>query len=183
MLATEGNGTRPRIYLYDRNDPDGLTLLSEAHPDLERIVEPTAVTYPARDGLTIPAYLTVPPDRRPGERLPVVILVQDAPWPTDLVDTWAAGGIAAGTALGGMPKLRGLHRFDVWSQFLVSRGYAVLQATSRGSGGYGDRFLTAGFGEWGQAMQHDLVDGLDWLIAQGIADPYRVCIAGGGYGG
>jgi dipeptidyl aminopeptidase/acylaminoacyl peptidase len=146
-------------------------------------VEPEPVVYLARDGLRIPAYLTLPPDRRADERLPVVLLPQNGPWPSEVVDGWADGRLARPSLPRGMPWLRQPHELDVWSQLLASRGYVVLQPNVRGSSGYGDRFLAAGFEQWGQAMQDDLLDGLDWLIEQGIADPERVCIAGGGYGG
>jgi dipeptidyl aminopeptidase/acylaminoacyl peptidase len=68
-------------------------------------------------------------------------------------------------------------------QFLASRGYAVLQPEFRGSTGFGERHLTAGFKQWGQAMQDDLADGARWAIAQGIADPQRIAIMGASYGG
>ncbi len=83
----------------------------------------------------------------------------------------------------GGPYLRDTDRFDYWAQFLVERGYAVLKPNFRGSAGYGDAFLEAGFEEWGGAMQNDLIDGVDWMVEQGLADPERVCIVGGSYGG
>ncbi|NOX49874.1 MAG: S9 family peptidase, partial [Gammaproteobacteria bacterium] len=69
------------------------------------------------------------------------------------------------------------------TQYLVNNGYAVLKPNFRGSSGYGDAFMAAGFEQWGMKMQDDLIDGLDWMIAQGYADPQKVCIAGGSYGG
>jgi len=69
------------------------------------------------------------------------------------------------------------------TQFLANRGYAVLQPNFRGSSGYGSKFLEAGYGEWGLKMQDDVTDGVKKLIADGIADPKRICIAGGSYGG
>jgi dipeptidyl aminopeptidase/acylaminoacyl peptidase len=132
--------------------------LAESYPGLPGIVEPRPVTIPARDGTPVPAYLTLPPG---GQRkgLPTVILPHGGPWSRDT----------------GAPHY--------WVQFLVSRGYAVLQPNFRGSSGHGDRYLAAGFEQWGLAMQNDLVDGLDWLVEQGIADPERVCMVGGSYGG
>jgi len=73
--------------------------------------------------------------------------------------------------------------FDWWAQALASRGYAVLQPEFRGSDGYGWKFFAAGFGEWGRKMQSDLSDGVQYLAAQGIIDPKRVCIVGASYGG
>ena len=112
----------------------------------------------ARDGLSIPTYLTLPPGG--GKSLPLVVLVHGGPW------------------------ARGSHwAFDPEVQFLASRGYAVLQPEFRGSTGFGRQHLEAGFGQWGLAMQDDLVDAVKWAVAQGHADPKRVCIAGGSYGG
>lgn len=103
VFTTEGNGTLPRQYLHDRDRPDALVSLARAHEGLEAAVEARPVSYDARDGLTIPAYLTLPPDRRNDEPLPTVLLPHGGPWARD------TGG------------------FHYWVQFLVSRGYAVLQ--------------------------------------------------------
>jgi dipeptidyl aminopeptidase/acylaminoacyl peptidase len=157
ILRIDGNGARPRYFLYDHGEQH-LMRLAESYPGLPGIVEPRPVTIPARDGTPVPAYLTLPPG---GQRkgLPTVILPHGGPWSRDT----------------GAPHY--------WVQFLVSRGYAVLQPNFRGSSGHGDRYLAAGFEQWGLAMQNDLVDGLDWLVEQGIADPERVCMVGGSYGG
>ncbi|MFM2044038.1 MAG: hypothetical protein RLY86_2614 [Pseudomonadota bacterium] len=117
-----------------------------------------AISYQARDGLTIPGYLTLPPGREP-KNLPFIVLPH------------------------GGPIARDTQTFDTLSQFLASRGYAVLQPNFRGSSGYGTAFLTAGFGQWGLSMQTDVTDGVKWAIAQGIADPARICIVGWSYGG
>jgi dipeptidyl aminopeptidase/acylaminoacyl peptidase len=115
--------------------------------------------YKARDGLVIPAFLTLPPG--PSQKnLPAMIIVKPDPWTRSAVWGWAA---------------------DV--QFLASRGYAVLQPEARGSYGFGAAFYAAGTKQWGRAMQDDLADGAKWLVQQGIADPSRICIMGGGYGG
>lgn len=147
--------TPARHYLFDRK-AGRLVRLASAYPDIERVYEARLVSYRARDGLDIPAYLTLPGGDPP---YPSVVLPHGGPWSRD-----------SGT-------------FDYWTQFLASRGYAVLQPNFRGSSGYGDRFLSAGFEQWGLAMQDDLVDGLDWLVARGIADADRVCFVGGSYGG
>jgi dipeptidyl aminopeptidase/acylaminoacyl peptidase len=118
-----------------------------------------SIHYAARDGLDIPAYLTLPPGVTDPSGLPLVVL--------------AHGG----------PASRDVAGFDWWAQALASRGYAVLQANFRGSTGYGRAFLEAGYGEWGRKMQTDLSDGVRWLAAEGIIDPARVCIVGASYGG
>lgn len=112
----------------------------------------------ARDGLPLPLYLTLPPGG--GKKLPLVLLVHGGPWSRG--STWD---------------------FDPEVQFLASRGYAVLEPAFRGSTGYGGRHFHASFGQWGLAMQDDLVDALRWAVEQGHADPARVCIAGASYGG
>ena len=117
------------------------------------------VTYAARDGLVIPAYLTLPPGVEP-RNLPFVIMPHGGPWARDS------------------------YGFDPWVQLLANRGYAVLQPNFRGSVGYGKAFLNASTEQWGVgAMQHDLTDGVRWAVAEGIADPKRVAIMGGSYGG
>lgn len=116
-----------------------------------------AVTYPARDGLSIPAYLTLPKDG--AKALPTVIMIHGGP---QFRDEWA---------------------FDADVQLLASRGYAVLQPQFRGSTGFGRKFETAGYGQWGLAMQDDVSAGVDYLVKRGIADPARVCIYGTSYGG
>jgi len=115
------------------------------------------ITYAATDGLEIPAYLTLPRGR-PAQKLPLIVLVHGGPAARDTAD------------------------FDWWSQALADQGYAVLQANFRGSD-LSRAFLIRGFGEWGRKMQTDLSDGVRYLVKQGIADPARVCIVGGSYGG
>ncbi|WP_423607099.1 alpha/beta hydrolase family protein [Sphingomonas sp. MS122] len=116
------------------------------------------VSYAARDGLRIPAYLTVPVGR-PARALPLIVMPHGGPF---VRDSWA---------------------YDPYVQFLASRGYAVLQPNFRGSTGYGRDFARAGEGEWGRKMQDDVDDGARWLAAEGVSDPKRVCIMGASYGG
>jgi dipeptidyl aminopeptidase/acylaminoacyl peptidase len=147
-------------YLFDRRSGD-LTFQYRPRPDLptEHLARMQAVRYHARDGLQIPAYLTLPRGVEPRD-LPAIVLPHGGPWARD---TWG---------------------FDPFAQFLANRGFAVLQPNFRGSAGFGKAFLNAGNREWGTgAMQHDITDGVKWLIEQGIADPDRVGIMGGSYGG
>src|ERR1700719_2866324 len=83
----------------------------------------------------------------------------------------------------GGPRVRGSSGYDTNAQFFANRGYAVLQPNFRASTGYGKRFLNAGNGEWGRKMQDDITWGVKALVAAGIADPARVGISGGSYGG
>jgi dipeptidyl aminopeptidase/acylaminoacyl peptidase len=147
-------------YLYDRTSGQ-VTFLYRSRPDLpvDRLAPMRAIRYRARDGMDVPAYLTVPKGVEP-ERLAVVILPHGGPWARD---AWG---------------------YDPYTQFLANRGYAVLQPNFRGSIGYGKAFLNAGNEEWGTgAMQHDISDGVRHLIDRGIAHPPQVAIFGGSYGG
>lgn len=116
------------------------------------------VHYKSSDGLEIPAYLTLPKGV-PAKNLPVVMVPHGGPWGRDY---WGYNGFA---------------------QFLANRGYAVLMPNFRGSTGYGKKFLDAGNREWGRKMQDDVTWGVKYLVAEGIADPKRVGIMGGSYGG
>src|ERR1700728_1824400 len=116
------------------------------------------VTYTSSDGLEIPAYLTVPKGA-PAKNLPTLILPHGGPWGRD---QWGYSSL---------------------TQFFANRGYAVLQPNFRGSTGYGRKFLDAGNREWGRKMQDDLTWGVKYVVAEGIADPKRVGIIGGSYGG
>ncbi len=147
-------------YLYDRQRGN-VTLLYRSRPNLpsEHLAVSKAIRYTARDGLSIPAYLTLPRGV-PATNLPTVILPHGGPWARD---QWG---------------------YDPYAQFLANRGYAVLQPNFRGSTGYGKRFLNLGNKEWGiGTMQHDISDGVQYLIKQGVAHPARVGIFGGSYGG
>jgi dipeptidyl aminopeptidase/acylaminoacyl peptidase len=117
------------------------------------------VTFPARDGLTIHGYLTLPRGR-PATNLPLILHPHGGPF--GIRDEWS---------------------YNDEVQFYANRGFAVLQVNYRGSGGYGRAYEAAGFKKWGLEMQDDLSDGVKWCIAQGIADPARVVISGASYGG
>ncbi|MCZ6616899.1 MAG: prolyl oligopeptidase family serine peptidase [Gammaproteobacteria bacterium] len=156
VLRAEGNGTFPTYYLYD-DAAKTLLALGRSYSDLGHAVSLNPVVYEARDGQMIPAYYAVPD-------------AGEGPFPTVILPH-------------GGPYARDSDRFDYRVQFLVSRGIAVLKPNYRGSAGYGDVYLAAGFDQWGLKMQDDVIDGLDWMVEQGIADGDRVCIVGGSYGG
>jgi dipeptidyl aminopeptidase/acylaminoacyl peptidase len=123
----------------------------------EDLVPVKPVSFKSRDGLTLHGYLTRPPGA--AGRLPMVLLVHGGPWSRD---EWTLN-----------PTV----------QFLANRGYAVLQVNFRGSGGYGRSFMQAGVGEFGRKMHTDLLDAVAWAVDQGVADPEKVAIYGGSYGG
>ncbi|MCX6272115.1 MAG: prolyl oligopeptidase family serine peptidase [Bacteroidetes bacterium] len=122
------------------------------------MAEMKPITYQSRDGLTIHGYLTLPKGVDP-KNLPVIINPHGGPW---YRDEWYYN-----------PEI----------QFLANRGYAVLQMNFRGSTGYGRKFWEASFKEWGRKMQDDITDGVEYLKKEGIADPKRIAIYGGSYGG
>jgi dipeptidyl aminopeptidase/acylaminoacyl peptidase len=159
VVAATSDRTAGTRYLYDAA-ADRLTKLGEVHPWLPeaQMAPAKPIAYRARDGLTIHGYLTLPVGREP-KRLPVVVNPHGGPWARD---AWG---------------------FNPEVQFLANRGYAVLQMNFRGSTGYGREFWLAGRKQWGLAMQDDVTDGVRWLIAEGIADPKRICIYGASYGG
>jgi dipeptidyl aminopeptidase/acylaminoacyl peptidase len=146
-------------WLYDTEKANP-TLLWNERPDLHpaALSESRAIEYPARDGTRIPAYLTIPKDT--STPMPLVVFPH------------------------GGPRMRTHGVFDGRAQFLASRGYLVLQPNFRGSRGYGKAFMNAGDGQWGRGvMQTDVSDGVANLVRTGRADPDRVAIFGGSYGG
>jgi dienelactone hydrolase len=132
------------------------TILGRVYEGVTAPADMKAISYPAADGLKIPAFLTLPEGA--AKDLPLIVLPH--------------GGPASADSL----------RFDWWSQALAAQGYAVLQPNFRGSI-LDSEFMEAGFGEWGRKMQSDLSDGVRYLAHQGIIDPKRVCIVGASYGG
>jgi dipeptidyl aminopeptidase/acylaminoacyl peptidase len=148
-------------YLFDRTRKE-LSPLGEEYPDLKGAALGSTrwITYKARDGLEIPAYLTLPPGAPDhGAKAPLIVLPHGGPGSRDGFD------------------------FDFLAQFLATRGYAVLQPQFRGSWGFGKAFEDAGKGEWAGKMQTDLLDGVAAVAASGDADSTRVCIVGASYGG
>jgi len=160
LVASVESPTHPMVYYLVDFTSGAATVVGEAYPALNKVQlgELRSAPYKARDGYEIPAYLTIPPGV--GEKnLPLVVLPHGGP---ESHDTW---------------------EFDWLAQFLASRGYAVLQPQFRGSTGYGEAHRKAGEGQWGGLSQDDITDGARALIASGFADPKRVCIVGGSYGG
>ncbi|MEU0135665.1 S9 family peptidase [Streptomyces sp. NPDC006296] len=146
-------------YLYDHATGES-RLLHRAKPDLdpESLAPMRTVSITSRDGLTLPAHLTLPVGVEPS-RLPLVLLVHGGPWSRD---SWG---------------------YNPAAQLFANRGCAVLQVDFRGSTGYGRAFTRAGIGEFAGRMHDDLIDGVRWAVEQGYADPDRVAIMGGSYGG
>lgn len=159
LVEVDSPSDPPVFYLVDF-DQKRADIVAEAYPGLDpaSLGEVTYFEYLARDGTSIPAYLTLPPGR-PAKDLPVVIMPH------------------------GGPESRDDPEFDWLAQFLATRGYAVLQPQFRGSTGYGEAFRKAGYRQWGGLMQDDVSDGVRHLIANGTANPNRVCIVGWSYGG
>jgi dipeptidyl aminopeptidase/acylaminoacyl peptidase len=149
------------FYLYDADKKKVLQLF-ENRPwiKLEQMASMEPVAFKARDGVALHGYVTRPSAKPVAKQLPTVVLVHGGPF--GIRDRW---------------------QFDPEVQLLASRGYAVLQVNFRGSGGFGDAFMRAGFREWGGKMQDDVTDATRWAIDQGIADPKRICIFGASYGG
>jgi dipeptidyl aminopeptidase/acylaminoacyl peptidase len=146
-------------YTYDRDSKKSQLLFSN-QPKLEglSLAQMKPISYQSRDGLTIHGYLTTPVGID-AKNLPTVLLVHGGPWSRD---TWGYNPVV---------------------QWLANRGYAVLQVNFRGSTGYGKQFLNAGNREWAGKMHNDLIDGVNWIVKQGIANPKKVAIMGGSYGG
>jgi dipeptidyl aminopeptidase/acylaminoacyl peptidase len=160
LVAVDSDLDPSSTYVFDRETGEAV-LLYRTRPEvpIEHMSNMQPVRYTARDGVEIPAYLTVPRGVEP-KNLAVVILPHGGPWGRDV---WG---------------------FDGTAQFLANRGYAVFMPNFRGSAGFGEEFLNLGNEQWGTgSMQHDISDGVQWLIDQGIADPEKVAIMGGSYGG
>lgn len=148
-----------RYYTWDRGAQKG-TFMFSARPKLENVLlaNMTPVAIKSRDGLTLNSYLTLP-SGVPPKNLPMVLFVHGGPWARD---TWG---------------------YNPYAQWFANRGYACLQVNFRGSTGYGKKFLYAANRQWGLAMHNDLLDAVDWAVKQGYADPKKVAIMGGSYGG
>lgn len=158
-LIVEGSKSAGGAYVLVDLKSSTATTIAARYPtiDVASTGEQKYITYDARDGTKIDAYLTVP--RTGGKNLPAIVLPH------------------------GGPEARDEGGFDWLSQFFASRGYVVLQPQYRGSTGFGTQFALAGRKEWGAKMQDDVSDGVKYLASTGIADPGRVCIMGWSYGG
>lgn len=159
MLDEQRDDASPSFWLYERATKTA-TKLFDARPALAQytLASMRAVAFPARDGLELHGYLTLPVGAA-GRYMPMVLFVHGGPWARD---SWG---------------------YNPYVQLLANRGYAVLQVNFRGSTGYGKAFLNAGDLQWAGTMRSDLLDAKEWAVAQGIADPARVGIFGGSYGG
>jgi dipeptidyl aminopeptidase/acylaminoacyl peptidase len=159
-IVADSTDTGSTSYYRWQRPAHKATFLFAARPQLQAYalapMQPIAIK--ARDGLTLHSYLTLPVGV-PHEKLPMVLLVHGGPWGRDM---WG---------------------FQPMVQMLANRGYAVLQVNFRASTGYGKAFLNAGNRQWGKAMHDDLLDAVDAMVKKGIADPKKVAIAGGSYGG
>ncbi len=159
-VVSAASDTEPgEVYLFDRKAKK-LDLQYRTREKLPRtaLSSMQAIRYKSSDGLEIPAYLTLPKGL-PAKGLPTLIVPHGGPWARDV---WGYNSLA---------------------QFFANRGYAVLMPNFRGSVGFGKKFLNAGNGEWGKKMQDDITWGVKHLVAEGIADPKRIGILGGSYGG
>ncbi len=159
LIRTYSDRSWGSNYYYDLKT-DKLRKLSDVSPwlDENEMAEMKPVIYTSRDGLKIHGYLTLPKGVEP-KNLPVVINPHGGPW---YRDTWG---------------------FNPEVQFLANRGYAILQMNFRGSTGYGRDFWEKSFKQWGKTMQHDISDGVKYLIDEGIANPKKIAIYGASYGG
>ncbi len=162
ILKVSGPDLPGELYILNLVTKD-LYKFADTNPlvDTTKLSDMEIVHYKARDGLRIPAYISFPKgvNSKNVKKLPMVIMPH------------------------GGPFVRDGYGFDYWVQFLTTRGYAVLQMNYRGSTGYGAKFKRMGYHEWGRKMLEDINDGTKWAIEQGYADPKRICIMGGSYGG
>ena len=159
LVAVNSDDGGASYHAYDREAKRGEHLF-DARPELAdyALAKMKPVSFTSRDGLEVEGYLTLPPGVAP-ENLPMVLNVHGGPWARD---GWG---------------------YDPEAQWFANRGYACLQVNFRGSTGYGKEFLNAGNREWGGRMHDDLVDAVGWAVERGVADPERVAIYGGSYGG
>ena len=159
VLAFMTESGEENMVFLDRKAGTAQILFHQGAPMTTDLLPKTVpLTIPARDQLNLPAYLTLPPNKEP-RGLPLVLLVHGGPW---MRDVWG---------------------YDAEVHYLALNGFAVLRVNFRGSGGFGRTFENAGAGEWGGKMQDDLTDSACWAVASGVADPKKLAIMGGSYGG
>jgi dipeptidyl aminopeptidase/acylaminoacyl peptidase len=161
VLVVAYSDTMPRSYWLYNKETKKLNKVGETYPNINprQMGHQQPIHYKARDGMDIPALLTLPPGSQKAN-LPLVVLVHGGPWVDGTRWEW-----------------------NPMTQFLASRGYAVLEPSYRGTTGLGSRHFLSSFKQWGLAMQNDVADGTRYLISKGIADPKRICISGASYGG
>lgn len=159
LIAFNSDRGPTKYFAWDRDAKKG-TLLFTTQSKLEnlQLSEMKAVVIKTRDGLDMNSYLTLPAGLAP-KSLPLVLFVHGGPWGRD---TWG---------------------YNSTAQWLANRGYAVLQPNFRSSTGYGKKFTNAGDKQWGLKMHDDLIDAANWAVKQGYADPKKIAIMGGSYGG
>ncbi len=172
IVSWSDDETRFLVYAHSDRDPGAYYLFDDKQNKLTYLLSPRSwidpqqmrpmqpVSYPARDGMRMHGYLTLPASGDSDKPPPLIVHPHGGPFGPR--DVWG---------------------FDPDVQFLANRGYAVLQVNFRGSGGFGGRHLAAGYRRWGLEMQDDLTDGVLWAAEQGLIDPGRVCIYGASYGG
>lgn len=164
FIVLSSSRDRPDRYFLGDGSSGQLVLLGDTYPALARAPLATKRTLQvkARDGLTLDSFLTLPVDRRLGDKgpaLPMVLLPHGGPTHHDD------------------------ETFEPWPEFLANRGYAVLQVNFRGSSGQGSEFKLAGLRRWGLEMQDDLTDAAQWAIENKVTEAGRICIVGASYGG
>jgi dipeptidyl aminopeptidase/acylaminoacyl peptidase len=159
LIRSVSDDDAPRFMMYN-SDTNQLSKIGAPDPDRDpaTLASMRPISYPARDGTRIPAYLSAPPGA-PATHLPLIVMPHGGPIARD---TWG---------------------YFFLRRFLVSRGYAVLQMNFRGSSGYGEDWFFAAHQDWGGLTYDDVIDGARWAVQQGIADPQRVCIVGWSFGG
>jgi dipeptidyl aminopeptidase/acylaminoacyl peptidase len=166
VVSVRKSNESTKVYLYDRASGKA-ELWFDTRPALTGLpLQPMwPVEIKARDGLTLPSYVTLPrmadPDRdgKPNRTVPLVLMVHGGPWARDS------------------------YGYNPYHQWLANRGYAVLSVNFRGSTGFGKAFVNAGDQQWGRRMHDDLIDAVNWATQQGITQRERVAILGGSYGG
>lgn len=160
LLHVEGSDKAPSYWIFDRRARTMSRIARSYGAIDDKDVGPVVtIEYKARDGRKIPAIITRPPGSELGQMLPLIVMPHGGPESYDAVG------------------------FDWMAQYFASRGYLVLQPNFRGSDGFGDDHRRAGHGEWGGKMQDDVTDGVNRLVKSNWADPNRICIIGGSYGG
>lgn len=148
------------VYLFDKGSNKASLIMTEMEKiDPDQMAPKQPIQFKARDGLPIHGYLTLPIRQAAGRKPPLIVMPHGGPH--GIADTWD---------------------FDRDVQFLASRGYAVLQVNYRGSGGRGNKFMYAGFQHWADTIQDDILDGVDWVVAQNQVDAERMCAVGTSFG-